>query len=549
MAFDISSAKPVQAKQGSFDLSTAKPAQGQPVYAKREGDFIPTSENLAAAEAARIPKEDRSISDVLVGAGETALTLATGATGGAAGFISAVPEAIVGELSGRLKQGEGLQEASQRASDFTYAPKTEAGQEYTGVVGEALGSLPPVLASTPMFGTKGLPKVERSLLSKSQSPLAKAIAEKAAGNVKKKFTKKLAQDRFSPKMYAKVKEARKQGFDDGMTTVIANSSPTDKRRMSQQVSILERGFEDTLYQQKNRPADVAGNSMLRKVEFIRDNNKKAGLQLGQVAKRLKGKEVDLSGPMSKFESDLRDIGVTVGDDGVLNFEGSRIRTIAPAKKIIQDTFDEINLQGDMDALKAHEFKGFLDENINFGKRQDGLSGKAERITQDLRRGVNEAIGEGNPKYQEANKRFSDTITILNELEDVVGKKLNIDGPYADKAFGTALRGLMNNTKGRANLMSVTDKLDDISRKYGGDFDDDLLTQMLFADELDAVFGGGARTSLKGEFKKANIESAIDLSQMSIPGALAVGAKAGVKKARGINEKNQLKAIKKLLSTK
>ena len=73
--------------------------------------------------------------------------------------------------------------------------------------------------------------------------------------------------------------------------------------------------------------------------------------------------------------------------------------------------------------------------------------------------------------------------------------------------------------------------------------------MLFEDELEAVFGGGARTSLKGEVKKANIESAIDVSQMSIPGALAVGAKAGIKRMRGINEKNQLKAIKALLSAK
>ena len=35
--------------------------------------------------------------------------------------------------------------------------------------------------------------------------------------------------------------------------------------------------------------------------------------------------------------------------------------------------------------------------------------------------------------------------------------------------------------------------------------------------------------------------------MSIPGVLAVGAKAGAKKVRGINEKNKLKAIKQLLN--
>ena len=98
-----------------------QPQQEQPVYVKNEGDFVPTDENLAGAVYPE--QQDRGIGESIVGAGETALALATGATGGAAGFLSAVPAAVVGELSGRLEQGEGLQEASQRAADFTYAPR------------------------------------------------------------------------------------------------------------------------------------------------------------------------------------------------------------------------------------------------------------------------------------------------------------------------------------------------------------------------------------------------------------------------------------------
>jgi len=76
-----------------------------------------------------------------------------------------------------------------------------------------------------------------------------------------------------------------------------------------------------------------------------------------------------------------------------------------------------------------------------------------------------------------------------------------------------------------------------------------MTQMLFADELDAVFGGGARTSLKGEVKKASVDAGIDLAQMSLVGAAATGAKALNKRRMGINEKNQLKSIKALLKSK
>ena len=69
---------------------------------------------------------------------------------------------------------------------------------------------------------------------------------------------------------------------------------------------------------------------------------------------------------------------------------------------------------------------------------------------------------------------------------------------------------------------------------------------IFADELDSVFGSGARTSLRGEVGKAGIDTAVDVSQMTLPGAVAVGVKAGARRLRGVNEANQLKSIKELL---
>ena len=98
-------------------------------------------------------------------------------------------------------------------------------------------------------------------------------------------------------------------------------------------------------------------------------------------------------------------------------------------------------------------------------------------------------------------------------------------------------------------MDAVDGIEATTKKYGGSFEDDMLTQMLFADELESVFGGTGRTSLKGIVKDANVDAALDATQMSVPGAVVAGAKYAARKARGINEKNQLKAIKKLLNTK
>jgi len=491
----------------------------------------------------RPAQPERTLGETLTGLGEAALTTATGATGGALGFAAGTLEGAARNLAGDLTQEEAMQLAQERGAALTFAPRTEAGQDIVGGIGEALGSLPPV-------GLTGgvLPKIALPQLAKSKSPLANKIAESNSDNIKKSF-KKLGNERFEPRIFVMVKEARKQGFDEGMTTVIANANPIDKRRMLQMVDKLEKGQKDSLFQAKNRPADVAGDSLLRKIDFVKANNSQAGKQLGRIADTLKGKDVDVSDPINKFIDDVQDLGVTFDDNGKPNFAGSQIEGVAPAESLINKISLRIKRNPEPDAFEAHNFKKFIDENVNFGKTAEGLGGKTERVAKGLRAGINDSISSQSAKYKEANTRFADTISALDELQSAAGKKIDFFGPNADKATGTVLRRLMSNAQSRVTLMDAIDNIETTSKKYGGSFDDDILTQMLFADELDSVFGSGARTSLKGEVKKANVESAIDVAQMTATGIAATGAKAGLRRLRGINEKNQLKSIKRLLSAK
>jgi len=316
------------------------------------------------------------------------------------------------------------------------------------------------------------------------------------------------------------------------------------------VKVMERGKGKTLEQQRYRPADVAGDSLLQDVNFLRAENKKAGSDLGEIAKDLSGESVDTSAPTSKFFEDLGEMGVKFDEEGTLDFTDSLIEFSTPAKTLINNTLTKIQRRPNPDAEQAHKFKKFLDEDLSHGKKQEGgVSGAVEKVLGDYRKGINDAIGKEYPLYKDANRRFSETITDLNELGDVVGKKLNMTGPNADKAFGVALRGLMNNTKGRANLMTAVDNIQATSKKFGGRNQGDILAQMLFADELEVVFGGAGRTGLKSQVKQAGVDAAVDISQMTGAGMIAQGVKTGYKYAKGVNEKNQLKAIKKLLGTK
>lgn len=488
----------------------------------------------------RPAQPERTFLEKAEGVGEAALTTVTGATTGAVGFGVGTLTGAIGELTGRLKPGEGLEEAQNLASKLTNLPEGEAGKEYVKNIGKILGVLPPVGLTGGVTPKISLPK----------SALGKKMILSTNEHIQKTFKRKPEGDKAITKMQAKnIKEAITQGFDERTVNMIEKSSPINKRKYRKMINVLEKGMEDLEHEQTFRPADVAGDSLLKQVDFIRDNNKKAGKQLGRVAKNLKKESVDVVEPVNKFYDDLAEIGVKI-DDGAINFTESMVEFSGPAKTLISNTITKLKRKPNPSAFEAHQFKKFLDEDLKHGKKSEGgVSGSVENVLGDLRRGINNAISSEYPLYKEANKRFSDTIQSLDTLQDVVGKKLKQEGPNVDKAFGKQLRALLNDTNGRANLMDAVSNIEQTAHKYGGSFDDNILTQMLFADELEIAFGGGSRKGFKSQIKQAGVEAGIDLAQMSVVGAGATVLKAGVKKARGINQKNQLKALKKLLNSR
>lgn len=99
-----------------------------------------------------------TVGEKIVGAGETALTLATGAAGGTVGMIGGTLKGLAEQiLSGKFGTPEAAklveQEAMKGAQALTYAPRTEAGQEMARETGQFLAeTIPPVI---PVIGPPG----------------------------------------------------------------------------------------------------------------------------------------------------------------------------------------------------------------------------------------------------------------------------------------------------------------------------------------------------------------------------------------------------------
>ena len=133
------------------------------------------------------PVQEPSIGQKIIGAGETALTLGTAATGGALGQIAGTLQGLSQQiLSGQFGTQDAVRAVEKAAAEgaqaLTYQPRTQSGQEQVQAVGKLLSEvLPPVL---PILAAPG--QVAQAV--KTATPITQATAQRGAAAVKQAAT-------------------------------------------------------------------------------------------------------------------------------------------------------------------------------------------------------------------------------------------------------------------------------------------------------------------------------------------------------------------------
>lgn len=339
-------------------------------------------------------------------------------------------------------------------------------------------------------------------------------------------------------------ESIKQGFDEGVIAAIKGSTPKDKAIMTKMVHVMEKGKKNALFGVSNRPSDVVGDSLMRRFNVVQKANTLAGKRLDGVAKSLKGRAVEVTPAVDGFIDDLSNMGISISDDLKMSFKGSDIEGLVGPQRVLTQVFDRMKSTKPPDAYDLHRMKRFIDEQVTYGKSAEGLAGKSERILKKLRRNLDSILDESFPRYDKVNSTYSETINVIDNIQDIAGKKMDLTGRHAEKAVGTLMRRLMSNTQSRIRLLDSVGDIEKVANKYGGKFNDDLLMQVLFVDELDSVFGPAARTSFQGQISQA-VDRAAQAAMSPKSAVVGVAAKVA-EKARGINQEGAFKAIKRLL---
>jgi len=346
--------------------------------------------------------------------------------------------------------------------------------------------------------------------------------------------------------------AIKQGWKDGTIASIKAASDKDRQAMTKMLNIFKMGEKNEKFRAINRAADILGDTVQTRIDFLDKANKTSGKAIDRIAQtRLRGQSVDFDPAVNTFLDDLGSIGVKVeiGQGGLakVNLQGSRIEGDLGAERLLNIVLKRLSKTDAPDALGVHDAKRFIDTQVNYGKKNlaNPLTAEAEKIVKNLRRNLNQSLGDKFPVYKAANEKYADTITALDDLQKAAGTQIDFDTENANKALGVAMRKLTSNYGTRANLIDALDKANQTSTKYGMKIDDDVVNQLIFVNELDRMFGAAAQTSLKGQVAEA-METGVEIARGRFAQRAFELLAEKAENLRGVNKENAVKAMEELL---
>jgi hypothetical protein len=349
--------------------------------------------------------------------------------------------------------------------------------------------------------------------------------------------------------------AIKQGWKDGAVASIKAATEKDRNAMTKMLNIFKMGEKRESFRAMNRPADILGDTVQSRVDFLANANQQAGKAIDRIANtRLRGQAVEYDPAINSFLDELGALGVKVELDqnGVAKaiLQGSDIQGDKAAQRILNTVLERLSTAKAPDAYGVHTAKRFIDTQVNYGKKNlaNPLTSQAERALKNLRRNLNQSLGEKFPVYKAANEKYADTITALDDLQRAAGTQIDFDSPNANKALGTAMRKLTSNYGTRANLIDSLDQANQVASKYGMKLDDDIVNQLIFVNELDRMFGAAADTSLKGQMSQA-LETGVEIARGNAAQRAIELVAEKAQNLRGVNKENAIKAMEEILKRK
>tara|TARA_R110000744_G_scaffold85789_1_gene167629 strand:- start:385 stop:2283 length:1899 start_codon:yes stop_codon:yes gene_type:complete len=341
-----------------------------------------------------------------------------------------------------------------------------------------------------------------------------------------------------PKQNAAFKMAIKQSGSPELVSVMTAASKTDKAAFKNMLNIIKQGKRDPLFADRVRVGHVVGKSLSERLGALKELNSQAGKEIDKVARRaLKGKSIDVSEAKQSFKNKLEGLRVNYNPaTGAVSYKGSALEGEGGGQARDLITRLANNFKSDsIDASDAHFAKRLIDQKVSFGKSDGGFTGEIDRAIKGFRSDINSTIGQNFPKYAAANKKYSTTVSAIDNYQDTVGKKVNLDSA---NALGVSSRGFTNNTIKRDNLLGSLEEIQGVLAENGVKFKDDILTQVNITNALEKRFKTQGSTTLDASVAKG-VGQAVTKSKVELAVDLVGSA---VDKVSGVTDDKAIEAL-------
>lgn len=487
------------------------------------------------------PRND-TLGETLQGVGEAALTLGTGATTGAAGYLIGSTQ----DIANKLIDGEDTNKREEYAADLTYAPEGEAGQDIVGGIGGALGVLPLILGTTPISTLRSaIPKgrVPKNIMKTAAGKKALLKREVAAGNPNIETLAKTLNSDGDIVTNIASKSALKAIGDTATNretiSVLERLDPASKKQVSKMLDVItnKKKFPDL----DARPSDIVGDSVANRAKAIATKNQQAGKRIGSIAESLKNKEVNIQAPVNSFIGELTDLGVTFskGDDGWVTPDFSRSKFVGGSQKDMSVLVNEL-LRGDINFKQAHKLKQTIRDNVDFDKGGAGqIKGDSQRLLKSLSSEIDNALDNDSSSYRKANEVFAKTIKLKNDFQKMAGKDIDLFSDLSKEVLAGKARRLSSNAQSRTAIKQTIADSDEVLKGLGVNFKDNIHSLNFVVNRLDDLFKVTPETSIQGV-----IERGVDASFS--PMAAGKQVVDSVKGALSASDAKKIKSLKELM---
>jgi len=294
----------------------------------------------------------------------------------------------------------------------------------------------------------------------------------------------------------------KQGVSEKLIVAPNRMTAGDREAASKMIESAENFIRGVKGSERNIPQSVIGENAMKRFKTIINAQREASKRIGAaVESDLKGKSIDIQEIVDDFDNNLYELGVRVVDADQLDFSNSLIQRSNTTP--ISDVYARLKTSYD-DASELHELKRYISKQIDYDKKAPlvaSLDDEAETALKAVRSKINERLKAMSDDYTKANEDFAMAAETIVPFAKEMGRRFDPQSGRVESLVGQELRKTITNYAKANDLIEALDNLDSTARKFGGEFDDDIMTQIMFNSELERVFGSFKPNSMQGVMEK------------------------------------------------